>query len=147
MAEAETENGLLAIEVDADDYAETAAGDTPSVSRTYQSDADFTDIKATYQAKQDGHSTYNDLVSAVPALGFDNSHGINDHVIGDGGCRPKLSKKDLQLLGYAVGELYFDKEYSRVLELCERVRGKCEVDTRVSESLDKWERRCRERME
>ena len=142
---AEQDGGLLAIEVDADDYAEPAAADTPSVSRTYQSEADFQAIKSTYTAKQDCEQgvTYQNLMSVMPAL------DINDRFatqLSNGDAKICLGKKEFQLLGYAVGEMYFDKEYSRIIELCERVRARCEMDAKLEESLDRWERRCRERM-
>lgn len=140
------DDGLLAIEVDADNYAETAAGDAPSVSRTYQSEADFQAIKATYQAKQDGRTTYQDLTSAVPVLEPNNRDDANGPEFSNGHSKVHLSKKDFQLLGYAVGEMYYDKEYQRILELCERVRMRCEVDEKLGESLERWERRCRARM-
>ena len=139
---AEQENGLFAIEVDADDYAETAAGDTPSVSRTYQSEANFKSIQATYSAKRDGGKTYEDLISAVPILNqpANASDQMNGH------SRVRLSKKDVQLLGYAVGELYYDREFLWILNLCGRVKEYCDVDAKTKESLNRWESRCRERM-
>lgn len=143
---AESENGLLAIEVDADDYAETAAGDAPSVSRTYQSEADFQAIKATYQAKQDGGTTYQDLISAVPVLSLNNVNRLDGHVNGDYNPRFKLSKKDFQLLTYAVGEMYFDKKYETIVGLCGRVRERCELDVKIGESLERWEQRSRQRI-
>ena len=143
---AEHENGLLAIDVDADDYAEAAAGDTPSVSRTYQSEADFQAVKAGYSAKIDGGNSYRGLIAAVPILADDKTKDAEEDGVLNGNAGVRMSKKDVQLLGYAVGEMYFDRQYGRVIELCERVRGRCEVDGKTMESLERWERRCRERM-
>ena len=42
--------------------------------------------------------------------------------------------------------MYFDKEYARILDLCDRVRERCDVDSKTAESLDRWERRCRNRL-
>ena len=140
------EDGLLAIEVDADDYAETAAGDPPSVSRTYQSEGDFKAIKATYTAKIDGGKTYEDLIAAVPVLASDLTMAKDNDISTNGHSSVKLSKKDVQLLGYAVGEMYFDKEFMRAIELCERVKLSCEVDGKTTESLNRWESRCQERL-
>lgn len=143
MAEQE-DSGLLAIEVDADDYAETAAGDTPTVPRTYQSEADFQAIRAKYSAKIDGaagSSTYDDLISAVPVL----AAGSEGQSNGAGG-KVKMGKKEVQWLGYAVGEMYLERRYGEVVALCERVRARCEVDAKLGESLGRWEGRCRERM-
>lgn len=134
-----SDSGLFAIEVDADDYAETAAGDAPAVPRTYQSEADFQAIKSSYAAKIDGvsgRSTYDDLLAAVPALNGSTGHG--DQV--------KLTKKDAQLLGYAVGELYFDRRYAEVITLCDRVKAACEVDAKSEEAMERWVGRCRGRM-
>ena len=70
---AEPENSLFDIEVDADDYADAAAEDTPVVDRTHQSEADFLKVKETYQARQDGSrgSLYSELLEAVPSLAVD----------------------------------------------------------------------------
>lgn len=143
---ADQEDGLLAIEVDADGYAKTAAGDTPSVSRTYQSEANFHAIKTSYAAKQDGDNTYQDLIAAVPALKSNDTPALNRSEQSNGHAKVRLGKKDLHLLGYAVGEMYFDKEYLRILELCNRVRERCDVDAKTVENLDRWERRCRDRL-
>lgn len=142
---ADQENGLLAIELDADDYAETAAGDIPSASRTYQSEADFQAQKAAYTTKIDGSTTYRDLIASVPIL-QGSSDLTKTPALSDGHSRVKLSKKDAQLFGYAVGELYYDKEYTKILDLCERVGRLCDVDEKTAESLHRWTRRCKERI-
>ena len=66
MTDPENENDLLAIEVDADDYAETAAGDTPTVSRTYQSEADFQNIKGQLLPLSNENQTYRHFL--IPLL-------------------------------------------------------------------------------
>lgn len=140
------EDGLLAIEVDADDYAETAAGDTPSVSRTYQSEADFQIQKASYSAKIDYGNTYQELIRAVPILELGAKGPADNTGLSNGHSAVRLSKKDVQLLGYAVGELYYDKEYKNIIDLCERVTKVCEIDEKTAESLRRWSSRCHERM-
>ena len=145
MANDTEDSGLLAIEVDADDYAETAAGDTPTVPRTYQSESDFQAIRGRYSAKidgTDGRGTYEDLLATVPALCSRPEGQSNE----DGAQKVKLGKKDAQLLGYAVGEMYFEGQYGQVVRLCESVRERCEVDEKMGEALERWVRRCRERM-
>lgn len=146
-------NDLFAIDVDADDYAENAAGDTPSVSRTYQSEADFQAVKAAYQAKVDGGNAYLDLIAAVPVLDHGRSdvdgngaNGVNGAGVSELTAKVRLGKRDLQLLSYAVGELYYDKLYARLLELCGRVRARCEIDGKIVESLERWGQRCKERL-
>lgn len=162
MAESE-DSGLLAIEVDADDYADAAASDTPQVPRTYQSEADFQAIKSAYTAKVDGvpgNETYQDLIAAVSVLGGSNGgDGVDGNVIdpvngsrqdrcdGGGSGKARLGKKDVQLLGYAVGQLYFERQYSGVVALCERVRERCVVDEKTGDGLERWMRRCKERGE
>lgn len=142
---ADQEDGLLAIEIDADDYAEATAGDLPSVSRTYQSETDFQVQKASYSAKIDYGNTYQDLIKAIPILNSEaTSEGRNEST--NGHSKVKLSKKDAQLLGYAVGELYYDKEYTKIVGLCERVQHFCDVDEKTAESLTRWAKRCQERM-
>jgi len=129
------DNGLSAIEVDADDYATPLASDTPNgdiiphQSRTYQSEAAFQAQKAAYHSAQDQRSqgvrgdsdNYAKLIQAIPALGTRSSSDFDD-IVG-GGEKTRLGKKDFQLLGYVVGEMYFEGEYARVVELCARVKG------------------------
>ncbi|KAK3710105.1 hypothetical protein LTR37_010536 [Vermiconidia calcicola] len=114
---AEQDNGLFAIEVDADDYAGTAASDTPVMSRTYQSQEAFNSIKASYTANIDGGDT-----------------------------KIKLRKKEVQLLGYAAGEMYFERDYENLTALCERALDLCELDVKVIDSVQRWRERCLERM-
>lgn len=146
------DNALFAIEVDADDYAGTAAGDTPAVSRTHQNESTFQTIKATYSAKIDGGTAHADLIAAVPALsepGDVAEHGDpsrNNLAANGEGLKVRLSKKDIQLLNYAVGELYYARHYEGVVRLCGRVREVCEVDGKTEESLGRWMRRCAEGM-
>ncbi|KAK5112193.1 hypothetical protein LTR85_011626 [Meristemomyces frigidus] len=143
---AEYADGLFAIEVDTDDYAKTAAGDTPSVPRTFQSEADFQTQKSSYAAKVDVGDNYHQLLKAVPLLGQDGQPNLEDGEATAGTAQPKLSKKDLQLLGYAVGELYYDKEYAKIIELCSQVADVCQVDAKTLGSLRKWAGRCEGRV-
>ena len=136
---------LLGIEVDTDDYAETAAGDTPSVPRTFQSEADFQVQKASYTAKIDQGNIYAELVKTVPILeaGTPSANGTDTD---SNGAKAKLSKKEVQLLGYAVGEMYFDRKYQDIIDLCQRVEERCEADKKLNQSLEKWTGRCRDRL-
>lgn len=136
------DNNLFAIEVDADNYAETAAADTTAVSRTHQSEAAFQAIQSGYSAKVDGGRSYNDFIAAVPVLA---SPGEAAKDVSNGHAKVKLGKKDVQQLGYAVGELYYDTDYAGVLELCQRVRTRCETDEKTAEALERWCERCRAR--
>lgn len=130
------DSGLLAIDVGTDDYAETAARDTPStVDRTFQSEEDFQKQKASYSAKIQNGNNIAELYKAVPALQEEKSQSI------------KLGKKDVMLLGYAVAEMYYDREYENVLKLCERVEAVCEVDKKLGESLARWKEKCSKRIE
>lgn len=140
------DGGLLAIEVDTDDYAEIAGGDVPAQARTYQSEADFCAIKASYTAKIDGGNTHKDLIAAVPVLLNEADDTSRPNGVTKGHTRIKLTKKDAQLLGYAVGELYFDNDYAKCVELCQRAQICCDVDEKFAESLSRWMRRCNERL-
>lgn len=143
----EPDDPFSAIEVDADNYATTSATDTPTVSRTHQSEATFQAIKATYSAKIDNGTTYADLLAALPVLAHPSpSPPSQTDATPNGEAKVKLTKKDFQLIGYAVGELYYDGDFAGVVELCERVRGRCEVEGRVGESLERWVERCRGRL-
>lgn len=160
MAEANDDNALFAIEVDVDDYAETAAADNPSSaspsaaptnqndsttatnSRTYQSASAFQAQKAGYQAKIDQGGLEAELVKAVPAL---SCPSLRDPVAA-GGEKVRLSKKESQLLGYAVGEMYFSRRFGELVGLCERVLMGCELDVRTRAGVEKWMRRSRERL-
>ncbi|GIZ44278.1 hypothetical protein CKM354_000748100 [Cercospora kikuchii] len=144
----EDSNDLFSISVDADDYAEAAAGDAPSVvDRTFQSEEDFQKQKASYSAKVHQGNLLEELVSTVPALEFRSQNAQVD------GEKVKLRKKEVQLLGYVVGEMHYDRKYEQILELCEKVREICEVEggerekNRLEESLERWDGRCRQRFE
>ncbi|KAI7258840.1 hypothetical protein KC343_g3589 [Hortaea werneckii] len=170
MAEANDDNALFAIEVDVDDYADTAAVDNPSasstttnqddavtVSRTFQSASAFQAQKAAYRAKIDWGNLEAELVTAVPALcrnpgptmvagdkgegrdGEGGEHGKGEKV--------KLSKKETQLLGYVVGELYFSRQFEGVVDLCQRVLVGCELDAKTRAGVEKWILRSKERSE
>ena len=144
MSESDT-NELFGIELDTDNYAEAAAEDTPTVSRTYQSEADFQAVKASYIAKQDYGNTYKDLLKALPELD-DNGDGVVQACgAPNGQVKRRLGKKDGQLLGYAVGELYYDGEYKRIIELSENVERSYDIDAKTAASLQKWTKRCRKR--
>ncbi|KAK4901869.1 hypothetical protein LTR27_001643 [Elasticomyces elasticus] len=136
-------NELLSIEVDADDYADAAAQDAPAVSRTYQSEEAFR--KIAYTAINESGNNYERLLKAIPALDTQledpsttNGHGA--HV------KHKLSKRDGQLLGYAVGQLYYDKRFQDIIQLCGRVKRACTIDSKTAESLQRWTQRCEQRM-
>ncbi|QIW97494.1 hypothetical protein AMS68_003012 [Peltaster fructicola] len=125
----------LVLDVDADDYAEAAAGDIPSVPRTYQSEEQFQAIKSTYVAKHDGGTSYIDLLKQIPELG-------------DSTCSEKirLDKKQQLLLGYAAGELYYAKRYPDLLQLCERLQSRCQLDTKLSASIGRWMLKCKDKL-
>ena len=135
---AESENPLFDIGVDADDYAEAAAEDAPAVDRTYQGEADFLAVKAAYSARQDGCDLYSELLRAVP-------HLAQDAAIAD--PKPKLDKRVQMLLGYAVGELYYDGDFAEVVKLCDRVLETCVVDKRLVPGLERSRERARGRIE
>ena len=135
---AESENPLFDIGVDADDYAEAAAEDAPAVDRTYQSEADFLAVKAAYSARQDGGDLYSELMRAVPHLAQDTASDDP---------KPKLDKRVQMLLGYAIGELYYDGEFARVVKLCDAVLETCTVDKRLVPGLERSRERARARIE
>lgn len=135
---AESENPLFDIGVDADDYAEAAAEDAPAVDRTFQSEADFLVVKAAYSARQDGGDLYSELVRAVP-------HLAQEAAIAD--SKPKLDKRVQMLLGYAIGELYYDGDFTGVVRLCDRVLETCTVDKRLVPGLERSRERARGRVE
>ncbi|SMQ55627.1 unnamed protein product [Zymoseptoria tritici ST99CH_3D7] len=152
MAEVET-NDLFAIDVDPDNYAETAAHDnTATESRTFQSEETFQAQKASYSAKIDTGDHYSELMKTVPALAPSNgelSRGAESASVEEQNLKEekfKLGKRDVMLLGYAVGEMYYDGKYAEVAELCGRVEGRCLVDKKMAESLRRWSERCEVRM-
>ncbi|KAM0711580.1 hypothetical protein Q7P35_000946 [Cladosporium inversicolor] len=135
---AESENPLFDIGVDADGYAEAAAEDAPAVDRTFQSEADFLAVKNAYSARQDGGDLYSELMRAVPQLAPDAA--ISDP-------KPKLDKRVQMLLGYAVGELYYDGDFAGVVRLCDRVLETCTVDKRLVPGLERSRERAKGRFE
>lgn len=170
MVDPDNELELLAIDIDidisADDYASTATGDLPvdAESRTFQSEEDFLAQKAIYRAKIDGGKAVEELGVAVPVLdlrftnvgdgGFVNGDGgaVNGGGGGgggghEGGEKVVLTKKQIQLLGYAVAELYFHEDLEGVRTLCERVLQRCRVEGKVAEGLERWMRRCDQGMQ
>lgn len=141
MAELDDYGDLFAIGVGVDNYAETAASDAPNVSRTFQSEEAFQKIKASYTAKIDTGNNYQTLLKAVPVLQTSSS-GPQD----DGVTKTKLGIKDKNLLGYAVGEMYYDRKFQEVIDLCQRVEMMCAVDAKLGESLKKWKGMCEAKM-
>jgi hypothetical protein len=141
---AEPENSLFDIEVDADDYADAAAEDTPVVDRTHQSEADFLKVKETYQARQDGSrgSLYSELLEAVPSLAVDAGIPSGD----DATKKVKLDKRSQLLLGYVVGELWYDGKFKEVERLCTRLEEVCELDSRVAPGVKRWRERAEGRL-
>jgi hypothetical protein len=152
---AEPENSLFDIEVDADDYADAAAEDTPVVDRTHQSEADFLKVKETYQARQDGSrgALYSELLEAVPSLAAADAgaslskEDVNGgDVNGDAANKVKLDKRSQLLLGYVVGELWYDGEFEEVERLCGRLEEVCELDARVAPGVRRWRERAEVRL-
>jgi hypothetical protein len=150
---AEPENSLFDIEVDADDYADAAAEDTPVVDRTHQSEADFLKVKETYQARQDGSrgALYSELLEAVPSLaaGAGAASEPEDGSVngnGDAAKKVKLDKRSQLLFGYVVGELWYDGEFKEVQRLCTRLEEVCELDARVAPGVKRWRERAEGRL-
>lgn len=144
---AEPDNALFAIEVDTEDYAGAAAADTEPVSRTHQSQAQFAAVKASYQAKQDNGNHYAEMLRTVPLLGSQvASNSSHSDCSSDLDQKSKLGKREQLLLGYTVGELYYDGEYATIVELCERVKQRFETDKKLAVNLEKWSRRAGEKM-
>jgi hypothetical protein len=135
---AESENPLFDIGVDADDYAEAAAEDAPAVDRTHQSEANFLAVKAAYSARQDGGDFYSELMRAVPYL---EQGTVSEDT------KPKFDKRVQMLLGYAIGELYYDGEFARVVKLCDQVLETCTVDKRMVPGLERSRERAMARIE
>ncbi|KAF2223289.1 hypothetical protein BDZ85DRAFT_107101 [Elsinoe ampelina] len=134
------------LDVDPDDYASTAAKDNPTTNdRTHLSDEAFATIKESYVAKHDNGSIHLTLPSHLPPPATKESE-----------TKPKLSNKQIQLLSAAAGELYFFKNYRKLLELITWVREAYDVPSsggsksrpngKLEEALGRWEGRCKERI-
>ncbi|OQN96869.1 hypothetical protein B0A48_17423 [Cryoendolithus antarcticus] len=108
------DDDLLAIEVDAGSYATAAVQDTPTVSRTHQTEEAFQAIKATYQAKHYNGSLYAELISDVPELDLDQSPSSSAS-FDELKPKRKLDKRQQALFGYVVGELYYDREWRKAM--------------------------------
>ncbi|TKA23482.1 hypothetical protein B0A50_07509 [Salinomyces thailandicus] len=135
---ADSADGLFAIEVDTDDYAETAAADTPTVSRTFQSETAFQAQKASYTAKIDDGDIHAQLIQELESQ-TRQSEAASKLVRGN--SKVKLSKKETVLLGYAVGELYYLRNFQKGLEVCEWVLAEFEMDGRGRAGVEKWRER------
>ncbi|KAM0715520.1 hypothetical protein Q7P37_009018 [Cladosporium fusiforme] len=131
---AETENSLFAIDVD--DSDNSADEDAIIVDRTHQSEADFASVKSSYIARQDGGNLYAELVESVPCLKDGDFTGE----------AVKLDKRQQLLLGYVVGELWYDGEIERAREVCERVLQRCAFDSRLRVGVERWRDRAVERL-
>lgn len=127
----EDEPDIFSIAVDADDYAETAAGDVPAVDRTYQSAEDFAKVKASYVAKHDDGGHREELYKQIPALQSGEP------------AQYRLDKRQQALVGYAVGELYYDHQYAEALILLDQIEATCHVDERLLKSMRKWRQQCK----
>ncbi|KAF2155540.1 hypothetical protein K461DRAFT_75228 [Myriangium duriaei CBS 260.36] len=137
-------DNLLDIEVDADDYATTAANDDPAPTqdRTHVSEEQFQQTKATYRAKIDTGSIYKSLPTALPPPASSPAEP-----------KPSLSGKNVQLIAAAAGELYFNRDYTQLLTVIAWLRDKYNVQGAklrgrpLGDVLGDWEGRCRRRME
>jgi hypothetical protein len=84
--------------------------------------------------------------------GNDDGHDVSQDVKSNGdeaGPSPskyKLTKRDVQLLGYAAGELYFLREWSKLSILCRAVEHQCQVDAKLRANLIKWNGKAVRRM-
>ncbi|KAF2719534.1 hypothetical protein K431DRAFT_202127, partial [Polychaeton citri CBS 116435] len=146
---------LFAIEVDADGYAETVAGDVAAqVSRTHQSEADFNAQKASYSARFDNGNLIEQLYEALPLLKkstsseYANTRSIQPGFDGSS-CQQqsrRLDKREAQLVGYAMGELYYDRRYATIVDLCERLPQTYGLDAKTATNLKKWIHQSSERM-
>lgn len=130
---AEDEPDIFTIAIDADDYAEAAAGDVPSVDRTYQSEEDFARVKASYVAKHYDGNLQEELLKQVPAIRTGETGSI------------QLDKRQQQLVGYAMGELYYDREYAAILKLLDHIEAACQLDDKLIASMKRWRQRCIDR--
>ena len=138
---ADTEDAFFAIEVDgSDDCLETAAGDTATVPRTYQSEEAFQDQKAKYAAKVDRGTRLDELIAALPALGKASSSEQNPL------ASTSLSKLQIRLLASALAELYYDAEYTRAISLCHQVRNTFSLDKRTRDDIERCVVRCSTRL-
>lgn len=143
---AHSDFALWAVEVDPDAYAETAAGDLPSLPRTFQSEQDYQAVRASYMAKQEVGSSYADLLHAIPELRYSTAEKQIHENDANERKKPKLGKKEQQLLGYAVGELYLSRQFAEITDLCRRFQSQFEIDAKFAASLDRWLRNCEHRM-
>ncbi|KAG8622819.1 hypothetical protein KVT40_009330 [Elsinoe batatas] len=134
------------LDVDPDEYASTAAKDNSTTNdRTHLSDEAFAAVKENYVAKHDNGSIYLTLPSHLPPPAD-----------GESETKPKLNTKQIQLLSVAAGELYFFKNYHKLLELIAWVRegydvsgsggSKSRPNGKLEEALVRWEARSKERI-
>ena len=82
----------------------------------------------------------------MPILGTGQPQRSDDYGPMNVDAKIKLRKKEVQLLGYATGEMYLDKEYRKLSELCERALDLCELDLKTIKSVQRWKESCLERM-
>ncbi|KAJ9619632.1 hypothetical protein H2203_008413 [Taxawa tesnikishii (nom. ined.)] len=128
------DNVLLSIDVSSDDYATAAVEDAPAaVPRGHQTDEDFEATKAAYRARLENGDIHKELESSLPKPD-------------EPGAKPKLDKKQIQLVGQAIGELYYTKRYERMVEVLRWLEEGFTVDAKTEEMLGRWKRRAEERL-
>lgn len=139
------DTGLEAIEVDTELYALPPAHDTLTATqpRGYQSETQFQSQKASYTAlKPREGGSYEEFNGLLDRHKGEQRDGVGEERVG----KLRLGKKEVVLLGYAVGDLYYWRRFGDVQRLCERVGGECVVDAKVGETLERWGRRAGERV-
>jgi hypothetical protein len=137
------DTGLFAINLDPD--ADPEADEVPNIPRTHQTEADFQAQKSSYSPQIDQGDLLTTLYRAVPVLDPDDTR--TEKSPDDTTISPvTLTKKEIQLLGYAVGELYWDGRYEDVVRLCARVEEKCVLvgvgGEKVRGLVGRWRERC-----
>ncbi|PNS14583.1 hypothetical protein CAC42_2640 [Sphaceloma murrayae] len=144
---------------DSDDDPEIEVKPTAASDRTHLSDEAFAATKADYVAKHDNGRIFESLPEALPSP----YRAPAAAVVGDAAppsdifpAKPSLTNKHIQLVSAAAGELYYFKDYEKLLEMIAWLRegydvegsgrGKGKSVGKLVEALERWERRCRERL-
>ncbi|GAB7361503.1 hypothetical protein MBLNU230_g1559t1 [Neophaeotheca triangularis] len=164
------DTGLQAITTDPDLYALPLASDTPITPhpRGHQTESQFLSQKKTYtplqpqlgdsyahfvarldelQASSQQPNQANDSDEEKERAKKEEKEKKEEDTPAAPQPKPRLSKKDFALLGYAVGELYYLRRFREGLDLVRRVGSTCGVDAKAGESLGRWEGRFGGRLE
>ncbi|GAB7348171.1 hypothetical protein MBLNU459_g6181t1 [Dothideomycetes sp. NU459] len=144
---------ILAIDVSTEDYASAAAADQEVPEdvgmnpRTLQTEEDFQAQKASYSAKIDAGNIYTHLQTFDPPFPPPSTTTTAPAPSSSVDApRSSLDKKQFQLVAAAVAELYFRRDYARVVAIADWAEASFALDPKPRALVLKWRERAVDKM-